>query len=212
MQHKVGYSLVDIDSNQELQFWGNMVGEIHSMPIELILPNKDVVYGFSVGEVFQNKYKFLERWIDDNKTTEWDEILNQNVIITQDKAIISYEYEIPPLDILKIRKKEQLANLRWQKEVGGIEIDENMYSTDRESQTKYTSIAVNLMTDPNPTWAINWKTADGKFVTLNREQMLSVINLVLIHVQMCYNRESELIQQIDNCQTISQLIELDISI
>jgi hypothetical protein len=98
--------------------------------------------------------------------------------------------------------KQAVSNKRYDVEVGGVRIANNLYSTDRESQTKYVAVAVDISQQANiDTWSITWKTNDNQFVNLNANQMLQVIGGVRQHVQNCYDKEAEYYQLIDTANT-----------
>lgn len=98
--------------------------------------------------------------------------------------------------------KTDVSNFRYQIEVGGVVVANNKYSTDRESQTKYTAVAVDIQQQANlDAWSIAWKTMNNEFVTLNANQMTQVINSVRGHVQHCFNKEAEYYQLIDTANT-----------
>lgn len=115
-------------------------------------------------------------------------------------------WQIVPMTSSEIsQKKEELkqdvTNKRYVVEVGNTRIANNLYSTDRESQTKYVAVAVEISQSNAETFSITWKTADQQFVSLNAPQMLEVISGVRAHVQNCFNKEAEyytLIETADN--------------
>ena len=71
--------------------------------------------------------------------------------------------------------KTAVTAKRYEVEVGGITVSNNVYSTDRESQTKYVAVAVDVSQSNVETWSITWKTLENKFVTLNANQALEVL-------------------------------------
>jgi hypothetical protein len=97
--------------------------------------------------------------------------------------------------------KTDVTNFRYQVEVGGVVVANNKYATDRESQTKYVAVAVDVSQANVETWSIIWKTTDNQFVNLTAPQMLEVINGVRSHVQTCYDKEAEYYQLIDTANT-----------
>jgi hypothetical protein len=98
--------------------------------------------------------------------------------------------------------KYDITNKRYEVEVGGVVISNNTYATDRESQTKYVAVAVDISQQINVNaWSITWKTNDNQFVNLNANQMLQVISGVRQHVQNCYDKEAEYYQLIDAANT-----------
>lgn len=93
--------------------------------------------------------------------------------------------------------KQDVTDIRYYKEISGVTVANNLYATDRESQTKYVAVAVDIQQSNSETWSIVWKTQDNKFVNLNATQMTEVINGVRNHVQACFNKEAEYHNLID---------------
>lgn len=210
MLQKVGYSLID-KSNTEIMFWGNVLDMFVSSPDRIVLPGKIVIEGAAPYEKLYDEHMLVERWIESNPKTEIDIKTSETIEFRDDKTVVVYNYDLPTLYELKVHVKNKIANKRWEVETGGIEIDQKKFSTDRESQTKYTAIAVSIAQSDPTNWSINWKTNDGSFVTLNAQEMSTVINLILGHVQSSFNREFDLITQIDSCETIDEILEIDIN-
>lgn len=212
MLYKVGYSLVDLETSQEVMFWGDTIGSLSTPPVEIILPNRDAVYGFHLGETFQNTYKFVERWIDASPETEWHKHIDQQILIQNDRVVVQYIYELPHIEILKTKIKAKIAEKRWEIEISGVtDSNDITFATDRESQTKYIAIAVKLLSVDVSTWSIHWKTVNGNFVTLNASEMQNVINLVMNHVQTCFDKESDLHSLLDAATTYEEVFSIDIT-
>ena len=208
MLFHTGYSLID-SSNTEVQFWGNSLGFKISKPENIYLPNGDIVVAPTLDERWSEEYKLVERWIESNPTTDIDIKVSETIEFSNNKTVVVYNYDLPDIDIFKEHVKSNLANKRWQVETGGITIDNVGYATDRESQTKYTAVAVAIsQADPN-TWSIDWKTNEG-FVQLNAQQMMVIVNIVMNHVQSSFTKESEFITSINSCTTVNEVMAIDI--
>lgn len=93
--------------------------------------------------------------------------------------------------------KSDVSSKRYLVEVGGVRINNNLYATDRESQTKYVAVAVDIQQANTETWSITWKTLDNQFISLNASEMSNVISGVRQHVQACFNKEAEYYLLID---------------
>ena len=208
MLFHTGYSLID-SSNTEIQLWGNALGVNVSMPEVVYLPNGDIVFVPTLNDSLSGQYKLVERWIESNPTTEIDIKVSETIEFSNNKTVVVYNYDLPNVDTYKSYVKSNLANKRWQVETGGITIDNVGYATDRESQTKYTAVAVAIsQADPN-TWSIDWKTNEG-FVQLNAQQMMVIVNIVMNHVQSSFTKESEFITAIDSSTTVNEVMAIDI--
>ena len=88
----------------------------------------------------------------------------------------------------------QIATRRWQAEVAGITVSGMQVDTGRDSQALITGAAVSAMLDP--TYSVRWKTAAG-FVVLNAEQIIGLASTVRAHVQACFDREVELLAELE---------------
>ena len=210
MFKKIGYSLIDTE-NEEVLFWGNNPDQDVSPPDYVLLPNNDAVYGSKPYETLSGGYKVVERWVRMEPATNWHIKSGEAIAFETDKTVVIYQYDLPNFEDLKTRIKAQVAQKRWEKETGGVVIDNVYYATDRESQTKYTAIAVRLSQGDLSTWSIRWKTMNGDFVVLNAVQMNDVINTILNHVQTNFDKEYDLCQEIDACQTVEELLAVDIN-
>ena len=101
----------------------------------------------------------------------------------------------PPLTHLKAEKKASLAALRFEIETGGIMIANMTVKTDRESQALITGKQVYLDKVATAT-EVKWKAESG-WVTIPREQFEQIAVAVAEHVQRCFDREGELVDEID---------------
>lgn len=210
MLSKVGYSHID-SSNNEIQYWGNTLGVDISAPERVILQNGDIVEGATPYVVFNDGSMVVERWIESNPTTEIDTKIGETIEFRVDKTVVVYQYSLPQLENLKEHLKSKLAERRWTAETAGITIDNLVYATDRESQIKYTAIAVAISQADPQTWSVNWKTSDGQFVSLNSTQMMTRTNIVMGYVQGCFNREYVIQSEMDACSTVEELLLVDIN-
>jgi hypothetical protein len=82
------------------------------------------------------------------------------------------------------------SNQRWQKEVGGITVNGIYMPTDE--QTQYTLTGAVTMIQVAPDTTIQWKIADGTFVTLPGTQLVMLAQAVATHVQNCFSTEATL--------------------
>lgn len=99
----------------------------------------------------------------------------------------------------KLIKTQELAALRYEKEIGGIALpDGTQINTERDSQALINgAFSASLL---NPDIIIDWKGENG-WVQIDAEQITAIAQAVTMHVQACFTREREL----------SELIELDVN-
>ncbi|HAG77576.1 MAG: hypothetical protein CMK96_02430 [Pseudomonas sp.] len=90
---------------------------------------------------------------------------------------------------------QQIADRRWQAETGGITLNGMHIDTGRDSQALITGATVQAMLDP--AYSLRWKTSTG-FVDLTAEQIIAVATAARGHVQNCFNREAELLNEVEN--------------
>jgi hypothetical protein len=115
---------------------------------------------------------------------------------------------LPTLEELRAGKLAELAALRWEKETGGTVFNGMPVTTDAVSQTKYIGAVVGAQIDPNV--VINWKMADGTFVTLDAASITAVAMAVRAHVQACFDNEAELKSRIESAGTAVEISAVDI--
>lgn len=115
-----------------------------------------------------------------------------------------YAVEDIPVEELRARAAEQIADRRWQAEVAGITVNGMAVATDRDSQSLITGAAIAAMRDP--AYVCRWKTATG-FVELNAEQLTAVADTVRAHVQACFDREAALLAELDAGTLTPEMLE-----
>lgn len=162
-------------------------------------PNVGFPNNWGGGTIDNVEYILVNQVIPPNVNLGWS-YTESTPVIEGDRWVQTWDTNLKPF----IEIKTDISNHRYNVEVGGVKIANNLYSTDRESQTKYVAVAVDISQSNVETWSINWKTADNKFVNLNATQMSEVINGVRSHVQACYDKEFEYHQLIEtaNQQTL----------
>jgi len=111
--------------------------------------------------------------------------------------IQTWSTSLLPNDVIK----QQITKKRYEIEVSGTVISNVKFSTDRESQTKYVAVALDISQSNAETWNINWKTSSDTFINLNANQMLEIISSVRRHVQSCYDKELEYFTLMDTANT-----------
>lgn len=90
--------------------------------------------------------------------------------------------------------RANVAAERYRREIAGITLDGKQIETGRDSQALITGAALASVLDPE--YSCQWKTPAG-FVQLNSEQIIGVASAVRAHVQACFDREAELLAEID---------------
>ncbi len=88
------------------------------------------------------------------------------------------------------------AQKRWEKEVGGIEVNGLTVATDDRSKTMISGARVAAMADP--AFTTSWKGSDGSFVPLDAAAVIAISDAVLAHVSACFALEAQVLADIDN--------------
>ena len=114
----------------------------------------------------------------------------------------------PTIDELKAQKKAAIAAARYAAETAGTTVNGVLIDTGRDSQALITGAAVAAMLDEN--YSLNWKTNAG-FIHLTAPEIIAVAQAAREHVQKCFDREGELVAQVDAAQTAEDLDAIDIS-
>lgn len=95
----------------------------------------------------------------------------------------------------KVGLRNQIRQRRNQALASGITIGGITVHTDDVSQNRIVGAA--LAATLNPETMINWKCADGSFLTLDAATIIAVAQAVRTHVQSCFDREDALLNLLE---------------
>lgn len=101
---------------------------------------------------------------------------------------------------------EYAAAKRWEKEVGGIDINGLTVATDDRSKTMISGARVAAQNDPE--FSTQWKSADGTFVTIDAAAVIAISDAMLAHVSSCFAIEAQVLVEIAG-GTISTFAQID---
>lgn len=107
----------------------------------------------------------------------------------KDGELVTYAPPPPIVDL-----NAYAAQKRWEKEVGGIEINGLTVATDDRSKTMISGARVSSMANPNFTTA--WKGSGGEFVPLDASAVVAISDAVLAHVSNCFAIEAQVLADI----------------
>lgn len=124
-------------------------------------------------------------------------------LIESGAEIVPYEPPPPTLEEAKIAKANEIADARWQDEVGGIVVGGVKMYTDRDSQAKYTGAVVTY--NMRGTWPQAWKGMDGWLPLPTGDDLLDLADAVEQHVQSLYLKEGMIDMQIKAAQTVEEV-------
>ncbi len=148
------------------------------------------------GEINGSSYVIVQSTISPSANIGWS-VSEITPVYENNLCFQQWSTSLLPKDQIK----QAVTNKRYTVETSGVKIANNLYATDRESQTKYVAVAVDISQSNTETWTITWKTLDNKFVNLNANQALEVVNGVRDHVQLSFNKEAEYYNLIDTSNT-----------
>lgn len=97
---------------------------------------------------------------------------------------------------------KQVAQHRYETEVGGTTVNGFDVATDVSSQSKLIAVRINAREDP--AYTVKWKTSSG-FVTLTAAQIILITDAVRQHVQDCFDWEADKAMEIEACSTLDDL-------
>jgi hypothetical protein len=80
------------------------------------------------------------------------------------------------------------AGDRYLRETSGITYNGMKIATDKDSQTRL--VAAHLVALSDPKFTTQWKTMDGKFVTLDAAKVIELSTVVARFVSDCFNAEA----------------------
>jgi hypothetical protein len=99
------------------------------------------------------------------------------------------------LEDRKAQKRRQIKDRRDIAISAGTTSNGMTIATDDLSQQRITGAALAATIDPTTT--VKWKMPDDTFVNLDSNQIIVIAQLVRAHVQACFDRESELLADLD---------------
>jgi hypothetical protein len=106
---------------------------------------------------------------------------------------------VPPMDWPAL-----IAERRYRAETAGITVEGDQVDTGRDSQSLITGAALQAILDA--AYTCRWKTASG-FVDLTAQQILALAAAVRNHVQACFDREAELLGEVEAGTFTADLLE-----
>ena len=129
---------------------------------------------------------------------------------TENEAIAEYRVEYKDVEIVRAELKQELAALRYQKEISGTKITlqnrEVFLVTNRIERDVYTQKYLLMNQDDT----IEWKFSDG-WMTLTKSEMQQIVNAINDHVQSAFSWELSKSMNLDSATTHVELMSVSIS-
>lgn len=115
----------------------------------------------------------------------------------------SYTVPEKTLQLVKEIKQQEVALWRYEQETKGVAVNNKFFSTSRESQAALTAAFTSLK--EGFISSVNWKTLDGTFVNLNLQNITTIAQAIVNHVQLCFDKEAEYLNLIKNAISIEEV-------
>lgn len=110
-------------------------------------------------------------------------------------------------DIARVRaplNREVIAARRYEAEGGGITLNGFQINTDDRSKLLINGAALEATIDP--AYVMQWKTPAG-FIELSATQVIGIARAVHAHVQACFDREAELLAELEAGTLTNEMLE-----
>ncbi len=124
---------------------------------------------------------------------------------TTQRITAAYTVTDKPLEAIKREQKERITEARYEAEIAGVELNGQMIETDRISQTRIAQAHALVQLDPSTT--IDWKCGNG-WIVLDSEIITQIALMIGKHVQGCFSKEMMLHNQIDESETIEEVLSV----
>lgn len=110
------------------------------------------------------------------------------------KKVVPIENGTPRTDHPGLSLPEYAAAKRWEREVGGIELNSLQVATDDRSKLMISGARQGA--EANAEFTTQWKAPSG-FITLDAAQIIAISNAVLAHVAACFAIEQQVLAAIE---------------
>jgi hypothetical protein len=118
-------------------------------------------------------------------------------------AVYHYEPMAMELDSSKTILYQEVADIRWLKEVNGCKVTlggvEYSFGTDRDTRNVLSS----ALSSSQET--LNWKINSETWITLTKSDLQTVVDAIALYVQSCFDWEKNLVDQINACETAQDI-------
>jgi len=108
---------------------------------------------------------------------------------------------------------EKARSLRVENAQKPVSYDGSQFDADAAAQQKLTgklTYAQAIGKDNDSSWSVGWKTANDNFVQLSYTDLENVVEAVNKQIQAAYNREAEILAQVEQATTIEELNAISI--
>lgn len=139
----------------------------------------------------------------------WQTVDEQEIASLGFLEYVSPVPEPPTFSELKEAKKADIAHMRWQAEVGGMDFDNLRIPTDRETQAIVDRI-VKAYQDKDLDGPVKFKLPQG-FFDLTESHLKAIKRAGAQHIQACFRKEADLCEAVEAAADEAELKAIDIT-
>lgn len=138
-----------------------------------------------------------------NEVLLWETLKNAIPAYMPDYLFDGTTFVQPAKDVLTKKQLTAYAAMkRWEKEVGGITVNNIPVATDDRS--KQMIMGARVAAESDATFKTNWVGADGTVVVLTAPQIIAISDAVLDHVNAVFTDFSKVKKDIDDGKVIKK--------
>ena len=124
------------------------------------------------------------------------------------ESIFRVEYTVTEktVEAVKREHRDRISNSRYETEISGIVVNDQLVETDRTSQTRIAQ--AHALVSIDPTTKIDWKVGN-EWIVLDASTITAMALAIGKHVQECFSKEMRLHKQIDEAETIDDVLKIN---
>ncbi len=137
-------------------------------------------------------------------------VANQGKKLMSDNEKVWFEdYESPSLEILKIKKRDEINSARDKAEQGGFEYMGKIFDSDPISCQRISCAAQAMSLLPaSEENKITWTCQDNTTIDLNAQELLGLVGALAAWSNSCHIKATKLKEQIEACQSAETLAQI----
>lgn len=117
-----------------------------------------------------------------------------------------YTVKDKTIETVKGEHKDRVTEVRYETEISGIVVNDQLVETDRTSQTRIAQ--AHALVSIDPTTKIDWKVGN-EWIVLDASTITAMALAIGKHVQECFSKEMRLHKQIDEAETIDDVLKIN---
>ena len=148
-----------------------------------------------------------------NEILKYQKAVKSNEFFDGTNWVIEYEGQEIPTDQAKSIAWGELASIRYNAEVGGIQFDTGngfmMVDTQRDTQNILMGASIKAKEDASR--VVVWKLGNGVHANLDASTTIAVSDAVFNHVEACFANEAVISEKIFNANSNTALRLIDLT-